>query len=61
MTTEHDAIIKRIDFIEKSTAIPETFSFAEPKNMLQAIKIYAGDAYGSTQWDVLVKKLDSYI
>ena len=44
----------------KSTAIRETFSFADPKNILQAIQIYAGDAYGSTQWDLYGEKAGQF-
>ena len=44
---EQDANLKRIKFIDNSTHIRETFSFADPTNILQAVQLYSGDAYGS--------------
>ena len=45
MTT--DIRIKRAKFIDKSTEIRETFSFADPVQVLQAVNIYCCDHYGS--------------
>ena len=58
--TEHDANLKRISFIDKSTSIREMFSFADPTNVLQAVPVYAGDAYGSTQWDLYGEKANQF-
>ena len=58
--TEHDAHLKRITFIDKSTSIREMFGFADPTNILQAIQLYAGSAYGSTQWDLYGEKAGQY-
>ena len=37
VTMEYDANVKRISFIDKSTKIRETFHFADPTNILQAV------------------------
>ena len=50
MTT--DIRIKRAKFIDKSTEIRETFSFADPVQVLQAVNIYCCDHYGSMLWDL---------
>ena len=47
---EHDARMKRAEFIGKSTEIRETFDFASPVEVLGAVKIYAGDLYGAMLW-----------
>jgi hypothetical protein len=49
-TMEHDAKIKRADFIDKSVAIRETFAFAEPMQQIQAVEKYCGDHYGAMLW-----------
>ena len=58
--TEHDANLKRISFIDKSTNIRDMFSFADPTNVLQAIQVYAGDAYGSNLWDLYGEKAGQF-
>ena len=57
---EHDANVKRIRFIDKSTSIREAFNFADPNNVLQAIQVYAGDAYGAMLWDLYGVKAKQY-
>ena len=47
---DHDASTKRAQFISKSTDIRETFNFASPVEILQAVKVFAGDMYGGNLW-----------
>ena len=47
---ELDAKIKRADFIDKTVNIRETFSFALPTQVIQAIDKYCGDHYGGMLW-----------
>ena len=47
-----DVKIKRASFIDKTTEIRETFSFADPVQVLDAINKYCGDHYGSMLWDL---------
>ena len=49
---DHDMKCKRARFIENSTEIRETFSFAEPSLVLQAVRLYTGHYYGSMTWDL---------
>ena len=49
---DHDMKCKRARFIENSTEIRETFSFAEPSLILQAVRLYTGHYYGSMTWDL---------
>ena len=49
---EHDAKVKWAQFISKSTEIRETFSFASPVEVLRAVKVFAGDLYGSNLWQL---------
>ena len=51
-TTTTDIKIKRAKFIDKSIEIRETFSFADPIQILQAVNIYCCDHYGSMLWDL---------
>ena len=48
---EHDAKVKRAEFIQKSTEIRETFSFASPVEVLRALKIYCSSFYGAMLWN----------
>ena len=57
---EYDANLKRIRFIDQSTSIREAFSFADPTNMLQAVKVNAGDAYGAMLWDLYGVRANQY-
>ena len=47
---------KRADFIQKSTEIRETFSFAQPNQILQAVTTYCCSMYGSMTWPLFSEK-----
>ena len=49
---DHDCKCKRARFIDNSTNIRETFSFANKAQMLNAIQTYCTDFYGSMLWDL---------
>ena len=49
---EHDAKVKRAEFISKAVEIRETFSFASPIEVLRALKLYCSSFYGSMLWDL---------
>ena len=49
---DHDITVKRAEFINKSTEIRETFSFASPVEVLRSLKVFAGDMYGSNLWQL---------
>ena len=49
---ELDTRIKRARFIENSTNIREMFSFAHPKQILQATSVYAVHMFGSNLWSL---------
>ena len=48
---EYDCKVKRAMFIDNSTDIRETFSFAHPDQILSAVNLYAGHFYGGMLWD----------
>ena len=47
---DHDARVKRAQFIDKSTEIRESFGFASPVEVLRSVKVFAGDLYGAMLW-----------
>ena len=49
---DHDARIKRAEFIDKSVEVRESFKFASPVEILRALKIYCSSFYGSMLWDL---------
>jgi hypothetical protein len=49
---EHDAKVKRAEFISKSLEIRETFGFASPVEVQRALKVYCSSFYGSMLWDL---------
>ena len=49
---DHDAKVKWAQFISKSTEIGETFSFASTVEVIRAVKVFAGDLYGSNLWQL---------
>ena len=51
-TMEYDANVKRAQFINDSVRIRESFQFAFPAQILQAVRIYASHWYGSMLWDL---------
>ena len=56
-TMEHDAHVKRAEFIYKSTKIRDTFSFASPVEVLREVKVFAGDLYRSNLWKLTLCNL----
>ena len=53
---EFDTNIKRAQFIETSVQLQETFGFAQPTQILQAVQKHAGHWYGSMLWDLFGEK-----
>ena len=49
---DQDIRIKRAQFINDSIEVRDTFSFAQPEQVLQAIKVYCGHYYGSMLWEL---------
>ena len=49
---DHDATVKRAQYIDKSVEVRTMFDFAAPAEVLQAIKTYCSDYYGSMLWDL---------
>ena len=49
---DYDINCKRGMFIENTTAIRETFQFADPVQKLKAIQVYCCDLYGSMLWNL---------
>ena len=49
---EHDAKVKRAEFIDKSVEIRETFKFASPVEVLHTLKVYCSSFYGCMLWDL---------
>ena len=49
---DHDCKCKKARFIDNSTTTRETFSFADPQQVLNAVQIYCCDFYGSMLWDL---------
>ena len=55
---EYDSNCKRGKFIENTTAIRETFKFADPTQVLQAVQVYCCDLYGGMLWNLCGEKAD---
>ena len=53
---EFDANMKRGQFIDNSVKIQETFSFANPPELLQAVQTYAGHWYWAMLWNLYGEK-----
>ena len=51
-TMEQDCKEKRAGYIDRTVSIRETFAFAEPQQVLQAMEKYCGDHYGSMLWQL---------
>jgi hypothetical protein len=49
---DKDVKVKRATFIRESTDLRDTFGFANPAEVLRAVKLYAGSHYGSNLWDL---------
>ena len=43
---DHDATIKRAEFMDKSVEVRTMIDFAAPADVLKASKIYCSDLYG---------------
>ena len=48
----HDIRCRRAEFISNSTEIRETFSFAQPNQILQAVKTYCCSMHNCMTWDL---------
>ena len=48
----YDIKVKKAQFINTSTDIRETFTFAHPDQVLSAVNVYAGHFYGAMLWDL---------
>ena len=55
-----DMKFKRANFIDKSIEIRETFGFADPVQILEAINTYCGDHYGTMIWDLYSEGAGQY-
>ena len=53
---DQDMKCKRGSFISRSTEVRETFSFAQPNQVLQAVKTYCFDMYGAMIWPLYSAK-----
>ena len=51
-TMDRDTKDKKAAFITRTTEVRETFSFAHPAEILNAVKLYCCDHYGSMLWDL---------
>jgi hypothetical protein len=49
---DHDVVVKRAQFIDKSVEVRTMFEWAAPAEVLQAMKTYCSDFYGSMLWDL---------
>ena len=59
-TMDQDAKIKRAGFIDRSTSVRETFSFAEPMQVISAVGTYCCDHYGSMLWPLYGQAAEKY-
>ena len=51
-TMDYDARCKRAQYIDKTTTLRETFSYARPEEKLLALSTYAGGLYGYALWNL---------
>ena len=56
----HDCKCKRARFIDNSTTVRETFSFADQQQVLKAVQIYCCDLYGSMLWDLYSDQAEQF-
>ena len=56
---DYDCKVKRAMYIDKTTTLRETFSYARPEQKLEAITVYAGGLYGFALWDLFSPKAES--
>ena len=55
-TMDLDMKQKRAEFISKSTEVRECFNFAQPNQVLQAVKTYCCTMYGAMTWSLFSTK-----
>ena len=60
-TMDQDARCKRAQFIDRTSDIRETFSFAHPNQIIKAGQVYASDAYGFMLYDLSSQSSQSYL
>ena len=53
---DQDMKNKRADFINKSTEVREGFNFAQPNQILQAVRTYCCSMYGAMTWSLFSDK-----
>ena len=51
-TMDHDAVVKRAQFIDMSVEVRSMFSWAAPADILKVLKTYCSAFYGSMLWDL---------
>ena len=49
---DHDVQVKKAQFINTSVEIRDIFAFAEPTQVLTAVRVYASHYYGSMLWQL---------
>ena len=59
-TMEYDCKCKKGRFIGNSLSIRETFSFAQPAQILKAVQVYCCDLYGSMLWNLFGEQAGQY-
>ena len=52
LSMEQDIKVRRACFISRSVEVRDAFAFAHPQQVLRAVQIYCGDAYGSCLWQM---------
>ena len=55
-TMDHDAVIKRAQFIDKSVEMRSLFHWAAPADVLKAMQTYCSAFYGCMLWDLSGEK-----
>ena len=58
-TMAYDARCKRAQYIDKTTTLRDTFSYARPEEKLFALSTYAGGLYGYALWDLYGAEAES--
>ena len=53
---EQDMKCKRGEFIDNSTGVREAFSFAQPNQILEAVRTYCCSLYGAMTWSLFTEK-----
>ena len=57
---DYDVKVKKAIYIDTTVDIRETFSFAHPQQVLNAVNLYAGHHYGSMLWDFESEVFNQY-